>query len=465
MLFDTPAFAGFFAVFFLLYYLARDSLRVRNGLILLGSAVFYGAWSVQFLLLLVTTASFDFFAALHIAASDRQRARLWAVASLSLNIVVLGFFKYCNFFVDSFRDLLALGGVQINTATLDIVLPVGISFYTFQSMSYVIDVYRGRIAPSSNLVEFLAYISFFPQLVAGPIERAGSLLPQFQTERPITAQHLKDGMTLTIVGLFKKIVIADNLAEFVQLAYGHPDPGAGLVIAGTTAFAFQIYCDFSGYSDIARGTAALLGFKLMKNFDLPYLAASLREFWRRWHISLSSWFRDYLYLPLGGNRRGLWRTCSNLFIVMLVAGLWHGAKITFVLWGAWHALGLISNKLWLVVKPVWMRIPSAVGWILTMTWILYGWLIFRASSIEDVYRLTAALTNFSTPVWFHLYLRNLAVLCVPLLLYQIWQRTRGSEFPLLSATWSRAFVHAFLIIAILVFGQREEVRPFIYFQF
>lgn len=465
MLFDTNEFAGFFSIFFLLYFLVRDSLRLRNALIVLASFVFYGAWSVKFLLLLIATATFDFFVALQIDRSSPRRAKLWLIGSLSLNLAVLGFFKYCNFFIESLRDLLALSGFHLDAITWEILLPIGISFYTFQSMAYVIDVYRKQIAPSRNWIEFIAYISFFPQLVAGPIERAGHLLPQFQTLRIITATHLKDGVTLTLFGLFKKIVIADTLAPFVELAYDHPEPGAALVIAGTAAFAIQIYCDFSGYSDIARGIALLLGFELMKNFNLPYFATSLAEFWQRWHISLSTWFRDYLYIPLGGNRRGLARTAFNLLIVMLLAGLWHGAKMTFLIWGAWHALGLILHRCWRHFKPAKFELPAAIGWTLTTVWILYGWLLFRAPSSDAVYGHTAALHQWIAPNWFHLYLRNLALLCSPLIAFQIWQFARKTEIPLREQNWTRAAFHAALITAILVFGQGEEVRPFIYFQF
>lgn len=465
MLFDSPEFAGFFAIFALLYYLVRGSLRARNILILAGSFVFYGAWSVKFLLLLIATATFDYFVALQIARLPRARAKTWLIASLTANIGVLGFFKYCNFFVESFRDLVAVCGLRFNTTTLDILLPIGISFYTFQSMAYVIDVFRKQIAPSRNWIEFLAFISFFPQLVAGPIERAGHLLPQFQTERVITGIHIKNGIALIVFGLFKKIVIADNLASFVSLAFDHPDPGAALIVSGAAAFALQIYCDFSGYSDIARGTASLLGFDLMENFNLPYFATSLSEFWQRWHISLSTWFRDYLYFPLGGSRRGLWRMCFNLFIVMMAAGLWHGAKLTFVLWGAWHALGLIGHKVWLRFKPQGLQMPAAVGWVVTMAWVLYGWLLFRAPSIDAVYQYTAALQEFVAPAWLHLYLRNIAILCAPLVAFQIWQAMRRTEFPLGHTIWRRAMFHAGLIAGILVFSQRDEIRPFIYFQF
>src|ERR1051325_9969218 len=465
MLFDSPEFAGFFAIFALLYYLVRGSLRARKILIVAGSFAFYGAWSVKFLLLLIATATFDFCVAIQIARSPAARARIWLIASLAANLGVLAFFKYCNFFVESFRDLTALCGLHFNTATLDILLPVGISFYTFQSMAYVIDVFRKELSPSRNWIEFLAYISFFPQLVAGPIERAGHLLPQFQTERVITGVHIKNGIALTVFGLFKKIVIADNLASFVSLAFDHPDPGAALILSGAVAFAFQIYCDFSGYSDIARGTASLLGFELMKNFNLPYMAASLSEFWQRWHISLSTWFRDYLYIPLGGNRRGLWRTCFNLSIVMLAAGLWHGAKLTFVLWGAWQAIGLIIHKLWLRIKPDRLRVPAAVGWVLTMAWVLYGWLLFRAPTVDAIYHYTAALQESVAPAWLHLYLRNLAILCAPLVAFQFWQSVRRTEFPLGHTIWRRAVFHAGLVMTILVFSQRDEIRPFIYFQF
>jgi alginate O-acetyltransferase complex protein AlgI len=463
MLFDSLAFAGFFVVFLLLYYLVRGSLAARNALIVAGSFVFYGFWSVRFLMLLIATATFDFVAALMISNARPPRKKLWLVASITVNLAVLGFFKYFNFFTESFSQLAATMGWNLSAPAISVLLPIGISFYTFQSMSYVIDVYRGAIAPSRNWIEFVAYISFFPQLVAGPIERAGNLLPQFQTARIITADHLKTGIALIVAGLFKKIVIADNLAPFVKLAYDHPNPGAVLVIAGTVAFAFRIYCDFSGYSDIARGTAKLLGFELMRNFDRPFFAINLVDFWRRWHISLSTWFRDYVYLPLGGNRRGFARTCYNLFVVMLLAGLWHGARLNFVLWGCWHALGLIAFKVWQRVKrPEW-RLPIGVSWVVTTTWVLFGWMLFRAESVDAIYRYVTALGQITAPAWFHLYLRNIALLSVPLFAYEWWRRKRPVAW--LNSPVPRAILQGALILAILVFAQRDEVRPFIYFQF
>lgn len=463
MLFDSGIFAGFFALFLLAYFLVRGSLRARNGLIVLASFVFYGWWDARFLLLLMFTASLDFVLARKIASLERAASKPWLIASLAANLGVLGIFKYCNFFIESFNDLASVLGFSAHGRAISILLPVGISFYTFQSISYVVDVYRREIEPSRDWIEFMAYISFFPQLVAGPIERAGHLLPQFQTERRITLAGVREGVALMLFGYFKKIVIADSLAPFVSLAFDHPEPGGALILGGTIAFAFQIYCDFSGYSDIARGTARLLGFELMRNFNLPYLATSLPDFWRRWHISLSTWFRDYVYIPLGGNRLGDARTLFNIFIVMLLAGLWHGARWNFLLWGAWHALGLILFRLW--KRRAHFALPGILAWCLTMAWTLFGWMLFRAESVDSIWRYIAALGQWDAPNWMPHYWWNLALLCAPLLLFQILARRKivGAERP--RRPWARAFFHGALLLAILVFCAREEVRPFIYFQF
>jgi len=347
MLFNSGVFLKFFAGFLLLYWLVRNHLRARNILIVVASYLFYGWWDYRFLGLILFSSLLDYFVGLGIARqNDARRRKLWLTASIAANLGILGFFKYFDFFVTSFGTLLQKIGVPFQTSTLGIILPVGISFYTFQAMSYTIDVYRGNIPACRNVINFLAFVSFFPQLVAGPIERASHLLPQFERTLSITRPMLEEGIWLIIWGMFKKVVIADNLDALVRMAFQNPSYSGPVVVLGTIAFGFQIYCDFSGYSDIARGTARVLGFDIMVNFNLPYFASNIREFWQRWHISLSTWLRDYLYISLGGNRRGEIRTYVNLFLTMLLGGLWHGAAWNFVLWGAWHGAGLVVYRAW-----------------------------------------------------------------------------------------------------------------------
>ena len=482
MLFNSSVFLQFLAAFLLLFHLCRRHLAARNALILTASYVFYGWWDYRFLGLLLFTSLLDYVAGRRIeAASGTRQRKLWLAVSLAGNLGVLGFFKYFNFFVDSFAVLLDGLGFQADPRTLGIILPVGISFYTFQSLSYSLDVYRGQIPATRNLINFLAYVSFFPQLVAGPIERARHLLPQFESLRVITRTHLTEGFWLIVWGLFKKVVIADNLATLVELVYQHPTQSAPAVILGTLAFAFQIYGDFSGYSDIARGLARWLGFELMVNFNLPYFATSPREFWRRWHISLSTWLRDYLYISLGGNRRGPWRTRLNLMLTMLLGGLWHGAAWHFVLWGGWHGLGLMLTRKGpgaaggegrsqgnssrvqdLVAASVPGRI---VGWAATSLFVLYGWLLFRADSWGQVVGLTRALGNWTWPAWTLNHVWGLAAFVGPLLLIQAWQARAGDLLaPAKAPWWVRGPLQAVLLLLVVTFWKREA-SPFIYFQF
>jgi D-alanyl-lipoteichoic acid acyltransferase DltB (MBOAT superfamily) len=469
MLFNSGVFLQFFAAFLLLYWLVRSHLHARNILIVLASYLFYGWWDWRFLSLLIFTSLVDFAVGVGLDRSKTPRRRRGLlVISVGVNLGVLGFFKYYGFFVESFAALLEQIGVPFHPQTLSIVLPVGISFYTFQSMSYAIDVYRRQIPATHSLLNFLAYVSFFPQLVAGPIERAAHLLPQFERSQSITRPMLEEGVWLILWGLFKKVVLADNLAPLVELVYQGSAWSGPTVILGTLAFAFQIYCDFSGYSDIARGAARVLGFDIMFNFNLPYAASDLRDFWRRWHISLSTWLRDYLYISLGGNRRGPARTYANLLVTMLLGGLWHGAAWNFVLWGAWHGVGLAAHRAASgsqsppVPHRPWRR---GLIWMLTMLFVGYGWLLFRARSFEQIAAMTWALGDFSTPVWLGSYLINLFAFTVPLIAMEIWMRWKEDRLvPLTLPPWARAALQGALLAAIVLFWEKEHV-PFIYFQF
>jgi len=354
MLFNSFAFAVFFPLVFILYWSVfnKKSVRIRNLFLLAASYVFYGWWDWRFLSLLIISSLLDFLIGKYLYKLNQsestheteihRKKTILLVVSIVVNIGFLGFFKYFNFFADSFSDLFALFNVHLSRTTLHIVLPVGISFYTFQTLSYTIDMYRKRAQPAQDWIQFFAFVSFFPQLVAGPIERAKNLLPQFEALKKPDYSVFRSAMILMAWGFFKKIMIADRLAVFVENVYDNPAAADGLpMIVGVFFFAFQLYFDFSAYSDIARGTGSLFGFKLMQNFHNPYFATSFGNFWKRWHISLSSWFMDYVYIPLGGNRKGKTRTNMHVLIVFAVSGLWHGASWNFVIWGILNALFMI----------------------------------------------------------------------------------------------------------------------------
>ncbi|MCY4061444.1 MAG: MBOAT family protein [Chloroflexi bacterium] len=379
--------------------------RLRWLLLLLSSYYFYAFWNPSYLLLIIFSTLVDYFVALGLSRSDverRPRRRLLLALSVLANIGVLFVFKYANLFAQTTAEISAALGAPIQFQALDVLLPVGISFYTFQSMSYTFDVYRGRLRAERNLGIFATYVAFFPQLVAGPIERAANMLPQFRLERRFCHDRVVSGLRLVLWGAFKKIVVADRLAIYVNEVYGDLERHTGLsLIFATVFFAFQIYCDFSGYSDIAIGVARVLGFKLMENFRRPYLARSLGDFWRRWHISLSTWFRDYVYISLGGNRRGLRRQILNSLVVFAISGLWHGANWTFVIWGLYHgllvALQTMLGAAWPKAGP--NGLVSAVSRVLvTFMLVTFGWIFFRASSLWEIEYVLRHLFDFSQGV-------------------------------------------------------------------
>ena len=459
-------FAAVVAVYF------RCGHRLQNRLLLAASYVFYGWWDVRFLALIVASTLTDFVVA-QIADPERNpparasHRKLAVMVSVVVNLGLLGVFKYYDFFVGSLSALGAQIGFDLSLPVLNVVLPVGISFYTFQTLSYTLDVYRGEIPASRSIVDFALYVSFFPQLVAGPIERGKSLLPQVVAPRPFSAERIYSGTQLMLVGFFKKMVIADNLATVTNQVYNASDPSAGAVVVGTYAFAFQIYCDFSGYTDIARGAARILGFDLRRNFDLPYLAINPSDFWKRWHISLSSWLRDYLYIPLGGSRHGPSRTVVALSATMLLGGLWHGAEWTFVLWGAYHGLLLA------VFRPFRSRAPSRklglthalrVAAFFQLT--CFGWLLFRAESIDALGgMLSSAVANPSFDGVNAPMLIELLVGAVPLMLFQIYQYRRGVKE--VWADWPvavRVVFYVALVYGIVLLGS-PVANDFIYFQF
>lgn len=394
MLFNSFEFLLFLPVVFLVYwFVAARNLTVQNLFVVVASYVFYGWWNPMFLLLIFITSVCSYASGIGIAAVRRRggTGRWVAVANVLLNLGILGVYKYYDFFAASLAELLAAAGLHVSVRSLGLVLPVGISFYTFQALSYTIDVYRRKLEPTRDLPAFLAFISFFPQLVAGPIERATNLLPQFRQPRRFDYDAAADGMRQILWGLFKKMVVADNCAVVVNDIFAHYGTADGArLLMGAVFFTFQIYGDFSGYSDIAIGTARLFGIRLMRNFAFPYFSRDIAEFWRRWHISLTTWFRDYIYIPLGGSRRGRLLTMRNTLIIFLVSGLWHGANWTFVVWGAFHALLFLPLMLLgrnrrhtdVVAEgrilPSWRETLSMAG---TFACVVVGWIIFRADSV------------------------------------------------------------------------------------
>jgi D-alanyl-lipoteichoic acid acyltransferase DltB (MBOAT superfamily) len=418
MVFNSLHFLWFFVVVYGAYRLLPH--RGQNWLLLVASYYFYAAWDWRFLGLLIGSTLVDYSCALAIgrATSDRRR-RAFLLISLGFNLTLLGFFKYFNFFADNLHTVFGALGWQVDFVTAHVLLPVGISFYTFVTMSYVIDVYRREIAPTRDLLDFAVFVAFFPHLVAGPILRASTLLSQIDAPRRVTREQMQDGAWLIAWGYFQKVFVADNLAGLANSVF---DPGASPagvnILLGVYAFAFQIYGDFAGYSNIARGTSKLMGIELIENFRFPYLVRTPQEFWRHWHISLSTWLRDYLYIPLGGNRGSEGQTQRNLFITMVLGGLWHGAAWTFVLWGVYQGLLLIAYRAAAGVASIARVLQSRAAGARLLTWALmfhftcYGWLIFRARSASQIGEMTARLLTDFAPASI-----DVRGLLVPLLIY------------------------------------------------
>ena len=408
MLFNSFEFLLFLPIVFLFYWFVFKERKWQNFLVVVASYVFYGWWDWRFLLLIAFTSICSYASGLLIERykGKRQMQKMVSASNIVLNLAILGIFKYYNFFIENIDALFCSLGYKLDWVTLEIILPVGISFYTFQALSYTIDVYRGDIKPTRDVIEFFAYISFFPQLVAGPIERATNLLPQFQEQRHFDYAKAVDGCRQMLWGFFKKMVIADNCAAAVNQIWADYSDKTGLVLlVGAILFTFQIYCDFSGYSDIAIGCARLFGFNLMRNFNVPYFSRSIPEFWRRWHISLTTWFRDYIYFPLGGSRCGKWKIIRNVFIVWSISGLWHGANWTFVCWGLFHATLLaiynlfgINTKYQHVVAHgrLLPNTKEALQMLLTFSLAVVGWIIFRAESMSDAVGYISSMFDSST---------------------------------------------------------------------
>ena len=407
MLFNYLDFAIFLPIVFLLYWFAvQRNLKLQNALIVIASYFFYGWWDWRFLSLIIFSTVVDYLVSQRLTNEYNQSKRkLLLSISIIVNLGFLGFFKYFNFFLENFVDAFSILGTQINTNSLDIILPVGISFYTFQTLSYTIDVYRKKLDATKDFMAFSAFVCFFPQLVAGPIERATNLLPQFLKKRTFEYDKSVDGLRQILWGFFKKVVIADNCAEFAnQIFNNSADLNGSTLLLGAIFFTFQIYGDFSGYSDIAIGTSRLFGFNLKQNFSTPYFSVDIAEFWRRWHISLSSWFRDYLYIPLGGSRGGTWIKIRNTFIISIVSGFWHGANWTFIIWGALNAIYFLpllltnSNRNNLNVVAEGKLFPSLrefISMLATFTLTVFAWIFFRAENLGHSLNYLSTLFSYS----------------------------------------------------------------------
>jgi alginate O-acetyltransferase complex protein AlgI len=467
MLFDSPAYILFLIVVVAAYWRLK-SHRSRNIMLLAASYFFYGWWDWRFLLLMIGSTVLDFLIAMHIGrTAEPRRRKALLILSLVVNFSILGFFKYFDFFIGSFSGLLQSAGVHhIPYALLRIVLPPGISFYTFQEVAYIVDVYHRKLAPAESFVEYALFISLFPHLIAGPIQRPSHLLPQVQSPRVWDSGKAFDGVMLILEGLFRKCVIADNCALIANAAFEHRFGGPNLFVTaiGTYAFAWQIYGDFSAYSNIARGSAQLLGFHFMVNFRQPYLAQSMQDFWRRWHISLSTWLRDYLYIPLGGSRRGEPRTYFNLLTTMLLGGLWHGANWTFVAWGGIHGAALgIERAMPAKVPDSFVRrwVRRTVGFHI----VCFAWIFFRAGSIRAAVDMVASLTVWQWRPEYAAVLRFLAVFIVPLLLIDIQLEKTGGEYLLEARPLTWRFGTAIAMFLLLAFFSANQNSAFIYFQF
>ena len=477
MLFNSIEFAIFLPIVFLLYWFVfQKNLKLQNLFIVVASYVFYGWWDWRFLVLLAFTSLFSYASGLAIEKyrDTPGKARAANILNIVINLLILGVFKYYNFFVTSFAD--AFLGAKTDGLLLKVILPVGISFYTFKALSYSIDVYREKLKPTHDVIQYCAYVGFFPQLLAGPIERATNLLPQLEKPRTFDYETGVDGLRQILWGLFKKMVIADNCAVYVDRVFStyQTQSGSTLLLAAIF-FAFQIYGDFSGYSDMAIGTGKLFGFKTMKNFNFPYFSRDIAEFWRRWHISLTTWFRDYVYIPLGGSRCSKAKIVRNTFVIFLLSGLWHGANWTFIAWGAFHAflfLPLIlmgKNRKYRDTVAEGRLLPSLKEFsqmLLTFFLATVGWIIFKADSIGQAWNYLKGICSaslFSHPDASGV--TGFAVAIVIMLLVEWFQRDKEHGFDLSGIKWGVVRYAAYLVVLFLTFAFGGHAVNFIYFQF
>lgn len=467
MVFNSIQFAIFLPIVFVLYWTLKNNLKLQNLFVVITSYIFYGWWDWRFLILIAFTSFCSWGSALLI--EKMSKPKFWLTLNIVINLLILCVFKYFNFFVGGFCDLFGL----TNTVVLKVILPIGISFYTFQALSYSIDVYRKNIAPTRDVVAFFAYVSFFPQLVAGPIERATNLLPQFEKQRVFNYDIAVDGCRRILWGLFKKMVIADNCAVYVDDVWkDYASQNASTLVLAAILFAFQIYGDFSGYSDIAIGSAKLFGIKIKDNFLTPYFSRNVAEFWKRWHISLNTWFVDYVYIPLGGNREGRWKTIRNTLVIFLLSGLWHGANWTYVGWGLYHVLLFLplilvgATKKYEGVATI-KQVPFI---LLTFILVTIGWILFRATSINDAYQYLCHILDPSilsipwlkTRLW---YIPTFGSICLMLMIEWLG-RTKNYPLEILQSAPKviRILTYYSIILITMLLHSRESVQ-FIYFQF
>lgn len=462
MLFNSTEFLLFFPIVFALYWLVNNkNLKLQNGLILVSSYIFYGWWDYRFLSLIMISTVADYFIGLSIHRSDNDKRRktlLWA--SMLFNLGILCFFKYFNFFIDSFVELFSILGYEITSIwALNIILPVGISFYTFQTMSYSIDIYQKKLQPTEDFIAFASFVAFFPQLVAGPIEKAHNFLPQFLNKRQLQFDEFKSGLFLVAFGFFKKIAVADNIAPIVDRFYSNSEfesLNTSFTLVAVALYSIQIYCDFSGYTDIAIGLAKTFGFKLMDNFNRPYFAINPIRFWRRWHISLSTWFRDYVFIPLGGSRVSYTKTMTNILIVFLVSGLWHGANWTFVLWGFGHfIIYLISDNF---IKHVPIKLPRLISTLLTFGAVSLLWVFFRSQSIAQAFEILDNLLLFD---FYNLPFSRFDFLQILILAFILLISDILIEKNKLPQNYLTTIIFTFIVV---IFGNFSS-NSFIYFQF
>ncbi|MFK7783397.1 MBOAT family O-acyltransferase [Psychroserpens sp.] len=483
MLFNSIDFAIFLPiVFFLYWFVANKNLKLQNFLIVLASYTFYGWWDWRFLSLILFSTIIDYSIGRKLQSEKKARNRkllLWT--SILVNLGFLGFFKYYNFFLDNFITAFSFFGTEIQASSLNIILPVGISFYTFQTLSYTIDVYKEKLEPTKNFIAFSAFVSFFPQLVAGPIERATNLLPQFYKKRTFEYNKAVDGLRQILWGLFKKIVIADNSAQIANEIFNNSaDYSGSTLVLGALFFTFQIYGDFSGYSDIAIGTSRLFGFNLKQNFAFPYFSRDIAEFWRRWHMSLSTWFRDYLYIPLGGSRGGTWFKVRNTFIIFIVSGFWHGANWTFIVWGALNAIYFLpllllkKNRINTNNVAENKRLPSVrefmqIGTTFTIT--VFAWVFFRAENISHAFAylstiFSKSLFSFPDVTISKLYILQVVIMIILFITVEWNGRTSKHALEKIGLDWNKFYrlsLYFSIILFIIMFLGKEQ--QFIYFQF
>jgi alginate O-acetyltransferase complex protein AlgI len=482
MLFNSIDFLIFLPIVFILYWFVPNRDRkLQNALLLTASYFFYACWDWRFVFLLMFSTMLDYFTGLKMQDAKSQIAkRFWFWLSIVVNLGFLGVFKYYNFFAESFAEAVSHIGWQVSPLMINVILPVGISFYTFHGLSYVFDIYNGKIRAERNFVDYAVFVSFFPLLVAGPIERATHLLPQIKKERTFEYAKAVDGLRQILWGLFKKIVIADNCAEYANLIFDNSDNYSGsTLVLGAVFFAFQIYGDFSGYSDIALGTARLFGIELLRNFAFPYFSRDIAEFWRRWHISLSSWFRDYLYLPLGGSKGDTWMRIRNTFIIFIVSGFWHGANWTFIAWGVLNALFIMpsiimkTNRSNLEIVAKGRRLPGAREFfqmLLTFALVVLAWIFFRANDIDHAIRYISEILSpslFTIPRFLGMTRALITMVIVGIFVLIEWQGREGQyAISSLGLKWKPPLRYAMyysIVMTIYWFGGKEQ--QFIYFQF